>query len=323
MTANVEHFCTLFDRNYLPLGMALHSSLMAHAEPFHLWILCMDEVVEAQLKQLALANVTLMPLKTVETPGLLAVKAQRSRGEYCWTLTPFIFQMVFDRSKTAQRVTYLDADLFFFNNPAILLNELEHANKHVLITKHGYAPKYDQSLKSGHFCVQFVTFDRSAKASKVMQKWQSQCLEWCFNRHEVGRFGDQKYLDTWPNEFQDTVHIFQHPERTLAPWNIRFYSEKNGSNISPIFYHFHGFRILSPRLIRLYSKYRIGKQGHLLYETYSQNLRNHLRQLIALEIPIPSLPMHKFEAHTLLQHIKQIIFREAAFIFIKNPTGST
>jgi len=85
----MEHFVTLFDSKFLPLGMALHDSLMTHAQPFHLWILCMDEMVEKQLKQISLSHVTLIPLKEIETQELLAVKPGRTQGEYCWTLTPF------------------------------------------------------------------------------------------------------------------------------------------------------------------------------------------------------------------------------------------
>ncbi len=46
----IEHFCTLFDHKFLLIGMSLHQSLMTHAQPFHLWIVCMDELVEEQLK---------------------------------------------------------------------------------------------------------------------------------------------------------------------------------------------------------------------------------------------------------------------------------
>src|SRR5512134_2537900 len=93
----VEHFVTLFDSNYLPMGLALHDSLRRQGQPFHLWVLCMDETVEKQLQRLALPDVTLMPLGSVETRELLEIKPGRTRCEYCWTVTPFTFQAVFDR----------------------------------------------------------------------------------------------------------------------------------------------------------------------------------------------------------------------------------
>ena len=76
----VEHFVTLFDSNFLSIGMCLHASLMAHGQPFHLWILCMDELVEEQLRRLDLSYVSLIPLREAESDALLEVKKDRTRG---------------------------------------------------------------------------------------------------------------------------------------------------------------------------------------------------------------------------------------------------
>src|SRR6266545_3078720 len=157
----VEHFVTLFDSNFLPAGMCLHDSMMEHAYPFHLWIVCMDELVEKQLRHLGLPHVSLIPLREAETNALLAVKGDRAREEYCWTLTPFTPQFVFNRDQSALRVTYLDADIFFFASTRILLDEFEASRKHVLITEHAYAPEYDYTTTCGRFCVQFMTFRRT------------------------------------------------------------------------------------------------------------------------------------------------------------------
>jgi hypothetical protein len=307
----IEHFCTLFDKNYLPLGMALHQSLLTHAQPFHLWILCMDEQVEQQLNRLNLPYVMLIPLREIETPELLAVKVERSRGEYCWTLTPFTFQAVFNRDTSIQQVTYLDADLFLFDNPRILIEELPD-DKHVLITDHAYAPEYDKSKESGRFCVQFLTFKRTPPAYKVMHWWQERCLEWCFNRVEDHKFGDQKYLDCWPELFENEVYIVRQTDKTLAPWNISFFEKKSNINLNPVFYHFHGLRIISPRYIQLYLKYRIGRQGLKLYEIYIDVVRKSIHEIHALDIPVPYLPP-SISNLTLLHYLKWILFRETKF----------
>jgi hypothetical protein len=245
----------------------------------------MDEQVERQLTELALEHVTLIPLRELETPALLAVKPTRSRGEYCWTLTPFVFDAVFARQPSASRTTYLDADLYFFRDPAQLLEELDGSGKEVLITEHAYAPEYDQTEKAGRFCVQFLTVRNSAGAREVISWWQQRCIEWCFHRHEDGKYGDQKYLDQWPSLFQAQVHVLRQVRETLGPWNVRALLGEH----APVFYHFHGLRITEPTRVQLYSGYRIGA-GERLYGDYLRALDKAAAQLRAHGIPLPTLP---------------------------------
>ncbi len=58
----VEHFVTLFDKNFLPVGLCLYGSLKRHAGPFKLWVLCMDDTVAARLEELRLPDVSLIYL---------------------------------------------------------------------------------------------------------------------------------------------------------------------------------------------------------------------------------------------------------------------
>jgi hypothetical protein len=288
LAERVEHFVTLFDHKFLPLGMALHASLSRHARGNQLWIVCMDEQVERQLNQLALADVKLIPLRSLETPELLAVKPTRNRGEYCWTLTPFVFDAVFARDSSATRVTYLDADLFFFRDPAILLRELDESGKQVLITEHAYAPEYDLTDKAGRFCVQFLTVCNSEAARAVTSWWQQRCLEWCFHRHEDGKYGDQKYLDVWPVMFADEVHVLAQVRETLGPWNVR----SRGDAQRPVFYHFHGLRITRPTRVQLFNGYCIGSAGERLYCDYLAALGEAARKLRRHGIALPTLPQN-------------------------------
>jgi hypothetical protein len=284
-----EHFVTLFDNNFLPMGMALHGSLMQHAQPFHLWVVCMDDLVEKNLTTLSLPHVSLVSLHDLETDELRKVKPSRTKGEYCWTVTSFTPQAVFDRDTTVQRVTYVDADLFFFDDPRILLQELTISKKHVLITEHAYAPEYEDYSVNGRFCVQFLTFYRCEAARKVLTWWQEKCLEWCFARYEDGKFGDQKYLDLWPEIFASDVHIVLQKDKILAPWNIMHFAKAKSAKLTPVFYHFHGLRIISHNRIKLYQNYKIGESGLAIYEVYVNYLRNVFSQLRFNDISIPIL----------------------------------
>lgn len=234
----MEHYVTLFDSLFLPQGLALHASMEQHAGPYTLWILCVDEESHDVLSRLKPPNVKLLRLSAVETPALLEVKKARSQVEYCWTLTPFTPKFVFDRDPHVQRVTYVDADLWFRRNPMDMFRELEQSGKQVLITDHAYAPEHDQSATSGRFCVQFVTFTRNG-GELVRKWWEDRCIEWCYARQENGKFGDQKYLDDWPERFAEQVHVLQHTELTRAPWN-----GAEAPDEEPAFFHFHGLRLL-------------------------------------------------------------------------------
>ena len=272
------------------MGMCLHASLMEQAQPFHLWILCMDELVELQLQMLGLPHVSLIPLREVETEALLSVKEGRTRGEYCWTLTPFAPQFVLDRAEQVERVTYLDADLFFFDSPRILIREIEESGKQVLITEHAYTPEYDQTSTSGRFCVQFITFRHTDGGRKVMQWWQERCIEWCFARHEEGKFGDQKYLDDWPARFVDEVHVLKQVEKTLAPWNLKRFCSRIGSPPSPVFFHFHSLRIVRSDRVLFFYGYQLRGLGGLFYGRYLKELRQAIGLMKTHKMNIPTFP---------------------------------
>jgi hypothetical protein len=233
----MEHYVTLFDRVFLPQGLALHASLQRHCQPYQLWILCIDHDTYQVLTRLSLSNVKLLWLENVITEELLLVKPSRSQQEWCWTLTPFTPGFVFDADATVQRVTYLDADIWFCQSPRRIFNEFEKSGKNVLITEHCYAAEFDQARTSGKFCVQFVTFDRTG-GERVRQWWGKRCIEWCHARFEDNKFGDQKYLDDWPERFPNEVHVLEDRRLALGPWNISTQGDAN-----PVFYHFQGLRM--------------------------------------------------------------------------------
>lgn len=240
-----EHYVTIFDSFFLPQGIALHSSLEAHAGDYFLWVICVDDEAYRILSLLGLPDLRPLKLSDVETPELLKVKQERTNREYCWTFTSFAPDFIFNADSNVNRVTYIDADLFFLKNPAPIFKEFNDSGKNVLITDHGYAPEYDRSATSGQYCVQFMTFNRHG-GENVRRWWQDRCLEWCFDRFEEGKFGDQKYLDHWPELFKEDVHVLQNEHFALAPWNATRFPFSGG-----IFYHFQGFRILKNSVVDL------------------------------------------------------------------------
>ncbi len=249
----MEHYVTLFNNLFLPQGLTLHASLQRHAGNYTLWIICLDETTYNILEKLNLNNIRLIALSSVETEELKAVKPDRTIAEYCWTLTPFAPRFVFKEDSSVERITYLDADTWFRKSPLPIFQEFEESGKEVLITDHAYAAEYDHSATSGQYCVQFIVFTREG-GERVRQWWEDRCIEWCYNRDEDGKFGDQKYLNDWPERFSQEVHVLKNKELLLAPWNaIRF---PYGNSIM---YHFHGLRLLKNNQILLSTGYKIPK----------------------------------------------------------------
>lgn len=242
----MEHYVTLFDSLFLPQGLALYMSMSRHLNDFTLWVLCIDDECFETLQELNLPHIKLLRLTQLESPELLEAKKTRTKGEYCWTLSPFAPRFVFETDKNIKRVTYVDADLWFLKNPSEIFCELETANKQVLITDHAYTPDYDKSANSGQFCVQFMVFTRSTESEDVRDWWEKRCIEWCYARVESGKFGDQKYLESWPTLFNNIVHVLKNKELTLAPWNAKRFPYS-----ASVFYHFHGLRIVNDSEINI------------------------------------------------------------------------
>ena len=85
-------------------------------------------------------------------------------------------------------VTYIDADLMFFQSPSILLDEFHQSGWAILLTESiDTPPAYDQSKISGIYCVQFITFEESGIRTGGPSLEQEQCLS------ESARIEDGKF----------------------------------------------------------------------------------------------------------------------------------
>ena len=241
----MNNFCTLFDSYYLTRGLAMCRSLEATGAEFHMFIYAFDTQCYNILLRMALPNITIVSLAEFEDERLLAVKPNRTLGEYCWTCTSHIIGHAL-RTFGLAEVTYVDADLYFFSNPLPVFEEFNVNIGSVLLTEHRYTPYFDKSNIYGKFCVQFMTFRNNENGLSVLNWWQERCLEWCYAVPEDGKFGDQKYLDCWPEMFPG-IHVLEHIGGGLAPWNVQQHRlEKQDDrlfvdDIPVLFYHFHNY----------------------------------------------------------------------------------
>ncbi|WP_109019394.1 hypothetical protein [Leptospira kobayashii] len=225
-------------------------SLEENTKDYHVYVFGFDDDTYNVLKKLALPNVTPISMQEFEGEELLKIKKERTLQEYCWTCTSFSISYVISKYNPSQ-ITYIDSDLFFFSDPIRLLEEMGSSS--VLLTDHRYTKKYDQSEESGRYCVQFLSFKNDESGMEALHWWRDRCAEWCFARHEDGKFGDQKYLDDWTTRFK-RVHVLRHLGGGIAPWNSQQYDffEENGKlsgreietneSFPVVFHHFHDFK---------------------------------------------------------------------------------
>ena len=248
MTTSELHFCTYFDHRYLVRGLAMILSLAAHCPAARVWVLCMDDATYATLTRLELPVVRVIRLQAVEqaNPELRAVKPQRTPLEYYFTCTPTLPRYVFDHHPEVERITYLDADLFFFADPTPLFCEIG-AGSIGLVRQNVAANALEEIEKHGIYNVSWVTFRRDATGLVCLRWWQDRCIEWCFLRAEDGKYGEQKYLDDWPSRFANVV-VLGHKGANLARWSVAHYdlTERAGRQVYVdelplIFFHFSGF----------------------------------------------------------------------------------
>jgi hypothetical protein len=262
----------------------MYSSLREYCHSFHLYIFAFDDKCHEILSKLDLNNTTIISLKEFEDKELLEIKSSRSPKEYCWTCTPSV--LIFSLEKfNIGSCTYLDADLFFFSSPEILLREMPE-NDSVMITEHRFKPDDSVSFFNlGIYCVQFMIFKNDHKSLEVLNWWRKACIAWCFARTEIDKFGDQKYLNNWPGQFSG-IYILKNLGGGVGPWNqtqYNFYKKgkkvycteiKTGNGFKLVFYHFSGLNFFKDRKIKLSYINLRGAVKELIYKPYLTSLES-------------------------------------------------
>lgn len=274
------HFTTYFDKNYLSRGLVLYESLNQHAQEITLYVLCLDQSTIDFFKENVdtypqVVCLTLDELENVDTE-LKDCKESRSRIEYYFTISPCLPLYLLTKYNLPH-ICSLDADILFLSDPAKLFDYLNSAS--VIITPHKFSDELSQKEKFGIFNVSFQIFKNDEVGLRCLNKWREQCIIWCgdYIDENTGFFADQKYLDSWPEEYGKKLIVLNDEISGLAPWNLNRYkltfrNDKLYSGNEPVvFYHFHGFKFFThkwasnwfnPYLVKTY------KAIHSLYLNY-------------------------------------------------------
>ncbi len=250
------HLTTYFDKNYLSRGLVLYESLRQNTSDFILYVLCLDQITLDFFKDNvdSYPQVKCLTLEELENDDndLKSCKNTRSRIEYYFTISPCLPLHLLKKYKIPH-ICSLDADILFLSNPSKLFDYLNTAS--VIITPHKFSAELSGKEQFGIFNVSFQIFKNDEIGLACLNKWREQCIAWCgdYIDENTGFFADQKYLDSWPDEYGEKLIVLNDEVSGLAPWNLNRYklSFKNdklySGNEPVIFYHFHGFKFFTDK----------------------------------------------------------------------------
>jgi hypothetical protein len=321
----VRHYCTLFDWNYLPHFQSLHKSLLNVNPYFILYAFCMDKISYQYLVNAKLSNIIVIDGTELENQfsTLTKVKNERSIVEYYFTCSPLICKYVFINYKEIPELTYLDADLYFFTNPEPLFEEM--GNSSVAIIGHRFSFITKRNHIYGNYNVGWITFKNNKNGFLCLNDWVENCLNWCFQKLEDGKYADQKYLDYWKDNYEGVIEL-KHIGANLAIWNINNYKlSMKGDNIfvdnQPlIFYHFANLKQISQNSFKTdLSRVFKSCKGILKNRIYTIYVKDLISFKITNEIIKPkdeiNISAFKFLIRKISRNIRQFIFTDIITIY--------
>jgi len=298
---SLHRFCSYCDKGYVARLLCLHESLVAQGEEFVLNVLCLDEETAAVIG--AEKRPSLVPIPWGELlradSAYAALRSLRSPIEFLFTTTPVLVLHCLGRDSDADRMTYLDADLYFFGPASAVYREQGDASTGIV--PHRFPAHLKEREQYGFYNVAWVSFRRDQAGLAALAWWRERCLEWCHDRVEGGRFADQGYLDEFPRRFGG-VKALDHPGINAAPWNmagIAVTQDRGGVSVAGrplLFYHFQGIREVAPGWfepgLRQYRTPLNPALRKIVYEPYLQHLTRVQRRLTS-EFGIAPLFRHQ------------------------------
>jgi len=323
---NKLNFCICTGSNYIAKAVTMYESLKKHCADFTLYYFCFDTETYECLVKLKLENIVPVKISEIEDEQLLKAKKNRSLPEYFFTLTPSIILYAITEYNLDMCI-YLDADLYFFNSPDILLKEMKASS--ILITEHH--PHSNEYHKEGKYNVQFIPFRNDEYGINVLKWWRDRCIEWCFLRAEDGKWADQGYLNVWLEKF-DKIKVLEYLG-AIGPWNVRYSVIYNSGNeikikmknydiYSLVFYHFQGLQVLHNKTVRFSGSVDIPSNFiEFIYKPYSEHLLrigNEINKTYPKIDSLGKMPRprslasikHIFKTHNTISNITKMVFKK-------------
>lgn len=213
----------------------------------------MDAATYGFLHNANLEKVNLVKLEELELacPDLTRVRGERGLVEYYFTCKPAWMEFLLKTNPRVDRLTYLDADLYFFADQSLLNDEILGSS--IALVEHRFASNLQHLARTGRYNAGWISIKRDSTGLACVEWWRQRCIEWCHDSPENGRYGDQGYLDEFRRLFGSVVSV-AHKGANLAPWNIGNFriGVVDGRVVVDgeplVFFHFHGLKQVRPWL---------------------------------------------------------------------------
>lgn len=234
----MRNYYTLGDIRYLPNLICLIESMEQNfSEDYKVHALALDDKVSNFFRSTSYKNLIVYDLSEINEDfdirairylpaGSEAISNAGSSGkdpgfvQFCWALAPCFGEWLM--SKIKKDVTYVDADILFFNDIKSFFEEVK--GKSIGFVKH----RIPYNASSGEYNVGVVHFNFDGPGRAALRKWKSFLIDPA-NQYSLcfGSCGDQKFLETLELIYPEDVKVVDHNFGHLAPWNVTFHSYDN------------------------------------------------------------------------------------------------
>ena len=177
----MNHYCTYFDRELLAQGLALWRSLAKSDVDSVLWVLALDEFTADVLREVGGTWLRVVPLTEVEAGDaeLAAAKVNRTRVEYFFALSPCWPRWLLEKHgmrSGIERITSVEAEMFFFASPTRIFEAMDAAKASVLVTAQRFPLWLKRSERHGKFNVGLLSFQNDGVGRACLDEWRGRCL---------------------------------------------------------------------------------------------------------------------------------------------------
>lgn len=252
----MKNFCCVADFNFLNRVTALDKSLKKYCDEYVLHLLCLDREIYENIKS---NNIRTYLIEDLLKEDSLLEKSKNNnpseeslincngdtekarRLEFIWSLSAY-FSWYCLENLNIEDILYIDSDIYFFDDWRKIYKNIKEKDS-VGLVEH----RCPYNPKNGKYNVGIVYFKNNFDGYKCATSWKNWLLlEANEFKKTHGSCGDQKYLELFPQLFQN-VFVFDNFIGHLAPWNLEYHQYKDNKIIwnteeqDLVYFHFSNF----------------------------------------------------------------------------------